>query len=106
MTEPNDDTVAFEAHVPGWFRAGIARYLPLVAAFFIGNGTAGAVLYRAPSSEEIALLVSQSVAAQLEPLKASIKEIQKRTTELEEAYAAYSARIANIERRTMPTRNR
>lgn len=103
--ETNDDTVEFKAHVPTWFRSALSKYLPLVAVFFLGNGTAGAVLYRSPSAEEIASQVALSVARELEPIKTKLTEIEKRQTDLESIYTLYAQRISVMEKK-LATRNR
>ena len=107
--EQDNDTVEIKAHVPSWARAALSRYLPLILAFFVGNGTAGAALYKAPSSEEIAEAVRKSVASELEPIRSQLKEIEKRQTDLESVYSMHSARMAALERRQpakLSTRNR
>lgn len=105
--DPNDNKVRVdvEAEIPSWFRAALSKYLPLVAAFTLGNVNGVGVLSTTPTEDDIRQIVREENAVLVHQYQDLHKNLSERTTDLEKRYVLYAERMSVMEKK-LATRNR
>lgn len=105
--DPNDNKVRVdvEAEIPSWFRSAVSKYMPLIAAFTLGNVNGVGVLSTTPTEDDIRQIVREENTALARQYEELHRNLSERTTDLEKRYVLYAERMSVMEKK-LATRNR